>query len=171
VARLVYIGRMCGRATYKLTCERFIIVLQLLALAAPNRAAAQPNTPPETRDPGNSVCRIIEAAAQANALPVDFFTRVIWQESRFRPDVIGPVTRSGQCAQGIAQFMLGTAAERNLLASIPPKRCPNPASFWQSCARSSATSGLRPLPTMPAPNECATFLPAHVTYQRKRATM
>ena len=28
------------------------------ALAAPTRVAAQPNTPSETRDPGNSVCRI-----------------------------------------------------------------------------------------------------------------
>ena len=99
---------------------RFIFVLQLLALAATNRLAAQPNTPPETRDADNSVCQIIEAAAKANALPVDFFTRVIWQESRFRPDVIGPVTRSGQRAQGIAQFMPGTAAERNLLEPFDP---------------------------------------------------
>ena len=99
---------------------RFIIVLQLLALTSANRLAAQSNTPPETRDPGNSICRIIEAAAQANALPVDFFTRVIWQESRFRPDVIGPVTRSGQRAQGIAQFMPGTAVERNLFEPFNP---------------------------------------------------
>ena len=99
---------------------RFIIALQLLALAATSRLAAQPNTPPETRDASNSVCRIIEAAAQANALPVGFFTRVIWQESRLRPDVIGPVTRSGQRAQGIAQFMPGTAAERNLLEPFNP---------------------------------------------------
>jgi soluble lytic murein transglycosylase-like protein len=43
-------------------------------------------------------------------LPVEFFARLIWQESRLRPDAIGPVTRSGKRAQGIAQFMPATAA-------------------------------------------------------------
>ena len=70
--------------------------------------------------PGQSVCRIIESAAQANALPVDFFTRLIWQESRFRADEVGPVTRSGERAEGIAQFMPGTAAEHNLYAPFDP---------------------------------------------------
>ncbi len=100
---------------------RFIIVLTLLALAAPTRAPAQ--TLAQTEQTGNSrrsVCQIIEAAAQANALPVDFFTRVIWQESRLRADVVGPVTRSGERAMGIAQFMPGTAAERKLLEPFNP---------------------------------------------------
>src|SRR5262245_58365971 len=46
-----------------------------------------------------SMCLMIESAAHANGLPAEFFARVIWQESRFRPDAIGPVTRSGQRAQ------------------------------------------------------------------------
>ena len=57
---------------------------------------------------------LIQSAARANALPVDFFARLIWQESRFQPDEIGPITRTGQRAQGIAQFMPGTAEERRL---------------------------------------------------------
>jgi len=61
---------------------------------------------------GDSICLMIEAAARANDLPVDYFARVIWQESRFQPDVVGPRTRNGQRAQGIAQFMPETAAER-----------------------------------------------------------
>jgi soluble lytic murein transglycosylase-like protein len=70
---------------------RFIIVLTLLALTAPTRAPAQTMAPPEqTGNSRYSVCQIIEVAAQANALPVDFFTRVIWQESRLRADVVGP---------------------------------------------------------------------------------
>ena len=100
---------------------RFIIVLTLLALTAPTRAPAQTMAPPEqTGNSRYSVCQIIEASAQANALPVDFFTRVIWQESRLRADVVGPLTRSGERALGIAQFMPGTAAERKLLEPFNP---------------------------------------------------
>ena len=40
-----------------------------------------------------------------NDLPLEFFTRLIWQESRFDARA---VSRAG--AQGIAQFMPGTAA-------------------------------------------------------------
>src|SRR4051812_25190631 len=42
-----------------------------------------------------SICMLLESAAWANGLPVEFFARVIWQESRFRIDAVGPVTRSG----------------------------------------------------------------------------
>src|SRR5262249_1781133 len=69
---------------------------------------------------GNAISPMIEAAARGNGIPVDFFTRVIWQESRFQPDEVGPVTRSGHRAQGIAQFMPGTAAERGLLDPFNP---------------------------------------------------
>jgi Transglycosylase SLT domain len=67
-----------------------------------------------------SICQLVEAAAAANRLPFEFFARVIWQESRFRSDAIGPVTRSGQQAQGIAQFMPVTAAERLLRNPFDP---------------------------------------------------
>lgn len=101
--------------------RRLIVVLFLLALTAPGRAPAQQNAPPEqTGNSRYSVCQIIEAAAKTNALPVDFFTRLIWQESRLRADVVGPVTRSGERALGIAQFMPGTAAEHNLLEPFNP---------------------------------------------------
>ena len=67
-----------------------------------------------------SICMILESAAEANGLPLEFFARVIWQESRFRPDAVGPVTRSGHRAQGIAQFMPYTADERGLLDPFNP---------------------------------------------------
>ncbi len=51
-----------------------------------------------------SVCEVLARAATSNDLPVDFFTRLIWQESRFKSDAI---SRKG--AQGIAQFMPETA--------------------------------------------------------------
>jgi hypothetical protein len=96
----------------------------LLVLGAPLRVRAQTDAPVDTTgpvpEPRSAMCLMIETAARANALPVDFFARVIWQESRFQPDVIGPVTRSGERALGIAQFMPGTAAERHLVAPFDP---------------------------------------------------
>lgn len=67
-----------------------------------------------------SVCLMVEGTAREYGLPVEFFARVIWQESRFRADAVGPVTRSGERARGIAQFMPGTAIERGLLNPFDP---------------------------------------------------
>jgi Transglycosylase SLT domain/SPOR domain len=64
----------------------------------------------------DSVCRRIETAAQAQKLPVWFLTRLIWQESSFRPDVTSPAG-----AQGIAQFMPRTAGERGLANPFDPE--------------------------------------------------
>jgi soluble lytic murein transglycosylase-like protein len=52
----------------------------------------------------NLICRSIETAASNNGLPLEFLTRLIWQESRFDAHAI---SRAG--AQGIAQFMPKTA--------------------------------------------------------------
>src|SRR5271167_4862684 len=91
-----------------------IIAASLLVLSGPLRAPAQTVAPGgQSLDP-HPICVMIQSAAGANALPVDFFTRLIWQESRFRPDVIGPMTRTGEHALGIAQFMPGTAVEHSL---------------------------------------------------------
>ncbi|MGC2085230.1 MAG: transglycosylase SLT domain-containing protein, partial [Bradyrhizobium sp.] len=77
-----------------------------------------------------AICLMIESAAKANDLPLEFFARVIWQESRFQPDAEGPVTRNGQRAQGIAQFMPGTADERRLLDPFDPVQAlPKSAEF------------------------------------------
>jgi hypothetical protein len=81
-------------------------------------------------DAREAMCLMIESAAKASHLPLEFFARVIWQESRFRSEAIGPVTRSGQRAQGIAQFMPGTASERGLLDPFNPVQAlPKSAEF------------------------------------------
>ncbi len=73
---------------------------------------------------------MIESAARDHGLPVEFFARVIWQESRFRADAVGPVTRNGHRAQGMAQFMPATAAERGLLDPFDPVQAlPKSAEF------------------------------------------
>nr|WP_050781025.1 lytic transglycosylase domain-containing protein [Bradyrhizobium sp. ORS 278] len=92
-------------------------------------AAAKPEDPKEsgTRE---AICLMIESAAKSNDLPLEFFARVIWQESRFQSDAVGPVTRSGQRALGIAQFMPGTASERELLDPFDPVQAlPKSAQF------------------------------------------
>ena len=88
------------------------------------------------RDPGResdtreAMCLMIEAAARSEGLPLEILARVIWQESRFQADAIGPVTRSGQRAQGIAQLMPGTASERGLLDPFNPVQAlPKSAEF------------------------------------------
>jgi hypothetical protein len=91
----------------------------------------------------DSICLMIESAAQANGLPVEFFARVIWQESRFRVDAVGPMTRSGHRAQGIAQFMPGTAAERGLLDPFSPVQAlPKSAEFLADLHRQFGNLGL-----------------------------
>jgi hypothetical protein len=81
-------------------------------------------------DTRESMCLMIESAAKAQDLPLEFFARVIWQESRFQSDALGPKTRSGQRAQGIAQFMPETAGERRLLDPFDPVQAlPKSAEF------------------------------------------
>jgi Transglycosylase SLT domain/SPOR domain len=85
------------------------------AAPAPEKSAPAPAGPAT-----ESICLLIESAAIANGLPVEFFARVIWRESRYNPNAVGPVTRSGERAQGIGQFMPGTAAERRVLDPFDP---------------------------------------------------
>src|SRR4030081_1590274 len=96
-------------------------------LAIPPQAPADTARESDTRE---ALCLMIESAARAQGLPLEFFARVIWQESRFQTDAVGPVTRSGQRAQGIAQFMPGTASERRLLDPFDPVQAlPKSAEF------------------------------------------
>ncbi len=96
---------------------RTVLAALLLSLAVPAQhfsARAEAGTG-ETVD--QAVCRFIEAAAQDHAIPRGFLTRLIWRESSFRADV---VSHAG--AQGIAQFMPGTAVERGLVDPFDPEQ-------------------------------------------------
>jgi hypothetical protein len=111
----------------------------VLLLAAPLRpglpsqlvgqaSAGEPDQPPSvesTQSPSAApsgaaasvarICDALAAAAEENDLPVDFFARLIWQESRFDPTA---VSRAG--AQGVAQFMPATANSRGLADPFDP---------------------------------------------------
>jgi hypothetical protein len=59
--------------------------------------------------PTEQFCRVLKEAAEESGIPVPFFARLLWQESRFRSN---EVSQAG--AQGVAQFMPETAAEVGL---------------------------------------------------------
>src|SRR6516165_9947168 len=73
---------------------------------------AKPAAPPPTAD---DVCRTLEQAAAENALPLEFFARVIWQESRFNSRDL-----SSKGAKGIAQFMPQTSHSHGLRDPLNP---------------------------------------------------
>ena len=108
--------------------------------------AVPPQQPAETAresDTREAMCLMIESAAKANDLPLEFFARVIWQESRFQSDAVGPMTRRGQRAQGIAQFMPGTASERRLLDPFDPVQAlPKSAEFLSELRSQFGNLGL-----------------------------
>lgn len=104
-----------------------------------------PNKEGSTKDADarEAICLMIESAASAHDLPLEFFARVIWQESRFQPDAVGPMTRRGQRAQGVAQFMPGTASERRLLDPFDPVQAlPKSAEFLSELRTQFGNLGL-----------------------------
>jgi len=106
-------------------------------------SSADEKPAPSLNGTSESICMMIESAAEANRIPVDFFARVIWRESRFRADAVGPVTRSGEQAQGIAQFMPRTASERRLLDPFDPVQAlPKSAEFLRELFEEFGNLGL-----------------------------
>ena len=63
------------------------------------------------------VCGLIEREARRVGMPPAFFARLINTESRFDIHAVSPVG-----AQGVAQFMPGTASDRGLLDPFDPVR-------------------------------------------------
>ena len=85
------------------------------AQAAPNATPAANPAPASHPPTPDDICRALEQDAAENELPVEFFARVIWQESRFNARAV-----SNKGAQGIAQFMPATADYRGLVDPFDP---------------------------------------------------
>jgi hypothetical protein len=116
-----------------------------LPSAADEEHPASPTDPERTASPATvaSLCLLVESAAQAHGLPLEFFARLIWQESRFNPGLVGPTTRSGQRAQGIAQFMPYTAKARGVLDPFDPVAAlPKSAEFLRELRTQFGNVGL-----------------------------
>ena len=116
----------------RLAATLFAWALALGCAQANAQAGATPPTPehsegPQSAEPDASqtslahpptaddICRALEHAAAENALPVEFFARVIWQESRFNASAVSP-----KGAEGIAQFMPRTADWHGLADPFNP---------------------------------------------------
>ncbi|GLR88900.1 lytic transglycosylase domain-containing protein [Bradyrhizobium iriomotense] len=67
------------------------------------------------QSPHDAFCHALREAAENSEIPVPFFARLIWQESRFRSN---EVSHAG--ARGVAQFMPETAAEVGLDDPLDP---------------------------------------------------
>lgn len=108
---------------------------------APPPAGKKPAARPEPAKPksfAEDVCGIISREAKRRGLPETFFARLIWRESTFDPDAVSP-----KGAQGIAQFMPGTAADRGLADPFAPREAlPASASLLADLKRDLGNLGL-----------------------------
>jgi hypothetical protein len=86
-----------------------------MKLRVPGRRQQMNTLHPDVETSTAALRKIAEAAATAHTLPVNYFLRLIRQESSFDPNSISPAG-----AQGIAQFMPTTAFERGLKNPFDP---------------------------------------------------
>ena len=100
--------------------------------------AARADAGPETDNAIATLCGILEASAKTEGLPVGYFTKLIWRESSFRPDAVSPAG-----AQGVAQFMPGTASARGLADPFDPASAiPASAKYLAELVRKFGNLGL-----------------------------
>jgi hypothetical protein len=117
-------------------------------LSAPQGARAAEESAVQT------ICRLIDGAADAHELPRDYFTRLIWRESSFRPHVTSPAG-----AQGIAQFMPGTAEEQGLEDPFDPELAiPASARYLTSLRKRFGNLGLAAAAYNAGPTRLARWL-------------
>jgi hypothetical protein len=115
---------------------------------------ANPASPGATETVGQAICRLVESSARARGLPVSFLTRLIWQESSFRATAVSPAG-----AQGIAQFMPGTAKERGLADPFDPEQAiPAAASLLRDLSIQFGNLGLAAAAYNGGPNRVSTWL-------------
>jgi len=121
---------------------------------AGDEATAETGTQPDPKAEIARLCGLLTAAAEANAVPEEFFIRLIWAESRFDPNAVSPVG-----AQGIAQFMPYTAKERGLDAPFEPEQAlPASASFLKALHDRFGHWGLAAMAYNAGPNRVDGFL-------------
>ena len=129
------IGALAGKAATGVRAARIAFAALALLLGA---RGAYADAGPETDNALATLCGIVEASAKTEGLPVAFFTKLIWRESSFRPTAVSPAG-----AQGVAQFMPGTASERGLVDPFDPASAiPASAKFLGELKRRFGNLGL-----------------------------
>jgi len=133
------------------------------APAAPNAAApnagARPSqaAAPASHPTPDDICRALERDAAENELPVEFFARVIWQESRFNARAV-----SHKGAQGIAQFMPATADYRGLVDPFDPiEALKNSARYLRDLKARFGNLGLAAAAYNAGPGRVSSWLTSH----------
>ncbi|MDP9138064.1 MAG: lytic transglycosylase domain-containing protein [Pseudomonadota bacterium] len=113
--------------TFNIGIVGLLLAAAIATLAPAARAVPVPITARETAHPtiaaprirpthfAQDACGIIETESALRNIPAPFIARLIWTESRFNPVAVSP-----KGAQGIAQFMPGTAALRELADPFEP---------------------------------------------------
>lgn len=142
--------------------QRLIAALiALCLLPGPGHAAEEPL--PASSGIQDALCRLIDDAAREHAVPPAFLTRLIFQESSFRPHVTSPAG-----AQGVAQFMPGTARERGLLDPFDPEQAvPKAAHFLAELRNRFGNWGLAAAAYNGGPNRLAGWLTARAAGQTR----
>ena len=129
---------------------------------SPPPAAAKPAAAPDTTTAphpptADDICRALEQDAAENELPVEFFARVIWQESRFNARAV-----SSKGARGIAQFMPRTADYRGLIDPFDPiEALKNSASYLRDLKNRFGNLGLAAAAYNAGPGRVAAWLAKH----------
>jgi Transglycosylase SLT domain/SPOR domain len=99
---------------------------------------ARADAGPETDNAIATLCGIVETSAKTHGLPVGYFVNLIWRESRFQTDAVSPAG-----AQGVAQFMPGTASARGLADPFDPASAiPASAKYLAELAKKFGNLGL-----------------------------
>ena len=131
-------------------------------LQSPPPAAAKPAAAPDTTaaphpPTADDICRALEQDAAENELPVEFFARIIWQESRFNARAV-----SSKGARGIAQFMPRTADYRGLIDPFDPiEALKNSASYLRDLKNQFGNLGLAAAAYNAGPGRVAAWLAKH----------
>jgi len=142
-------GRIRTRAARRI--GTFLIAAFAASSAAP---ALADEAAPATDNALATLCGMVETAARQEGLPVNFFTRLIWRESAFHSGAVSPAG-----AQGVAQFMPGTASERGLADPFDPAAAiPASARLLTELAQRFGNLGLAAAAYNAGPNALADWL-------------
>jgi hypothetical protein len=141
-----------------------IAVVYSADVGAQTSADQTPATPVENKPPvaapsptADDICRAVEEDAAENELPVEFFVRVIWQESRFNAQAV-----SSKGAEGIAQFMPSTADYRGLVDPFNPiEALKHSASYLRDLREKFGNLGLAAAAYNAGPGRVTAFLTNH----------
>ncbi len=138
-------------------CSALLSIVAAVLAVLPRPLSAEPALIGGSESVAQALCRLITTSAESQHIPVEFLTRLIWQESSFRAGVTSPAG-----AQGIAQFMPGTAQERHLDDPFDPEQAvPASAALLSELSARFGNLGLAAAAYNAGPNRVANWMAGH----------